>query len=77
MRNPEKYFEKNGFIFGVSYRYEFGWKWHVKKFTDFIEAEKWLYTEEYNFCTRELISKTTAEREYKYTEWEHRYPYIN
>ena len=52
--NPEKYIEKNGFIYGVSYKFEFG-KFdfnRIQKFTNLEDAEKWLHTEEYDFRTR-------------------------
>lgn len=57
------YFKKNGFIYGVSEKYEFGeWKGYAKKFDNLEEAEKWLHTEEYDFRTRSLVSKTYAKR---------------
>ena len=63
MKNARNYFEKNGFIYGDSYKYEFGhWSHNVKKFENFEEAEKWLETEEYDFRERELISKTEAKK---------------
>ena len=59
----QTYFNKNGFIFGDSAKYEFGcWYHHILKFTDFEEAIKWLHTEEYDFRERELISLTTAKK---------------
>lgn len=61
--NAKKYFDKNGKIYGVSYKYMFGWKCYTTTFTDFAEAEKWLDTEEYDFRTRILCSKT------KRNEW--------
>lgn len=33
-----------------------------KKFDSLEEAEKWLHTEEYDFRTRSLVSKTYAKR---------------
>ena len=57
------YFKKNGFIYGVSEKYAFGeWKGYAKKFDNLEEAEKWLHTEEYDFRTRSLVSKTYAKR---------------
>lgn len=57
------YFKKNGVIYGASEKFEFGeWKGYAKKFTDLNEAEKWLQTEEYDFRTRSLVSKTYAKR---------------
>jgi hypothetical protein len=68
MKNAKNYFDKNGFIFGDSAKFNFGkWEHRIIKFTDFSEAEKWLDTEEYDFRERELISKTTAKK-YGYTE---------
>ena len=61
MKNAKNYFEKNGFIFGDSYKFEFGsWRHRITKFTNFEDALKWLDTEEYDFRTREFISKTAA-----------------
>ena len=60
--NPEKYIEKNGFIYGVSYKFEFV-KFdlnRIQTFTNLEEAEKWLHREEYDFRTRELMSKSAA-----------------
>ena len=60
--NPEKYIEKNGFIYGVSYKFEFG-KFdfnRIQKFTNLEDAEKWLHTEEYEFRIRESICKIAA-----------------
>lgn len=57
------YFKKNGFIYGVSEKFEFGeWKGYANKFDNLEEAEKWLHTEEYDFRTRSLVSKTYAKR---------------
>jgi hypothetical protein len=60
MKNYKNYFEKNGFIYGVSSKYQFGWKYSVYKFTDIETAEEWLHTETYDFAERELMSKTAA-----------------
>ena len=49
------YFKKNGFIYGVSEKYEFGkWKGYARKFDSLEEAEEWLNTEEYDafLCLR-------------------------
>ena len=63
MKNAQNYFEKNGFIFGDSSKFEFGrWEHNVRKFDSWEEAEKWLYTEEGDFRERELISKTEAHK---------------
>lgn len=57
------YFKKNGFIYGVSEKFEFGeWNGYAKKFDNLEKAEKWLHTEEYDFRTRSLVSKTYAKR---------------
>lgn len=57
------YFEKHGFIFGDSFKYDFGGFSHrVERFDDFSEAERWLNTEQYDFRTRELISKSEAKK---------------
>lgn len=63
LKQCKSYFDKNGFIYGDSYKYEFGGFSHtIYKFIDFSEAERWLNTEEYDFRTRELISKTEARK---------------
>ena len=59
----EKYFAKNGCIYGLSKKYGFGkWTGYYRKFTNLEEAEKWLDTEEYDFRSRELCSKTKAKK---------------
>lgn len=59
----EKYFEKNGFIYGVSEKFAFGrWNGYARKFTDLEEAYKWLGTEEYDFRERSLVSKTDVKK---------------
>lgn len=37
-------------------------KGYAKKFNSLEEAEQWLNTEEYDFRTRSLVSKTYAKR---------------
>lgn len=53
-------------IVGISTRIEFGdYKlYRVYVFTDRDLAEEWLYTEEYDFRIRELLSKTEAIKMY-------------
>lgn len=61
--NARKYFEKNGKIYGDSYKYEFGrWSHHVREFDSYEEAEQWLETEEYDFASREFITKSEARK---------------
>lgn len=60
MKNAETYFKKNGFIWGLSTKYGFGWEGYCIRFDDFEKALQWLETEEYDFRERELCSKTTA-----------------
>lgn len=68
MTNARKYFEKNGYIFGDSAKFNFGrWLHNITKFTSWEEAEEWLHAEQYDFREREFISKTTAKK-YGYTE---------
>ena len=63
MKNAKAYFEKNGFIYGDSYKYDFGaWQHRIEKFTDWDSATEWLETEEYDFRTRKFISKTEAKK---------------
>ena len=48
-------------IYGISSKYSFGkWNHAVYVFDDKEKAEKWLYTEEYDFRERELMTKTEA-----------------
>lgn len=57
------YFARTGAIYGVSSKYNFGaWSHLVYKFENLSEAEEWLYTEEYDFRERELMSKSAAIR---------------
>ena len=57
----KKYFEKNGFVYGVSSKFNFGkWEHKIYKFTNYESAQKWLNTEEHDFRERELCSKTKA-----------------
>ena len=58
----ETYYKKHGKIYGVSSRYEFGWKHTVYVFDSLEEAEKWLRTETCCFAERELCSRTRAEQ---------------
>lgn len=61
MKNAEKYFKKNGCIFGVSEKFQFDcWQGYVVVFDDFEKAVKWLHTEEGDFRQRELIARTNA-----------------
>ena len=63
MININNYFNKNGFVYGVSSKFSFGeWNHRVYKFDDLQAAEEWLETEEYDFRERELCSKTRAEQ---------------
>lgn len=65
----EKYFEKNGCIYGISIKFNFGrWEGYSKKFDNLEEAYKWLHTEEGDFRERELCSKTKAQQ-YELREW--------
>ena len=59
----EKYFEKNGVIYGVSEKFNFGrWVGYSRKFDSLEDANKWLETDEYDFRERSLVSKTYAKR---------------
>ena len=63
MEKIKKYFEENGFLYGVSSKFDFGrWKYWVYKFESLEEAEKWLHTETYDFRERELMTKSEAEK---------------
>ena len=56
----ENYYKKNGKVYGVSCKYEFGWKCYCVEFDNIEDARHWLYTEEYDFRERELLSKTAV-----------------
>lgn len=57
----KNYIDKNGFVYGVSSKYNFGrWNHVLYIFHDEETAYKWLHTEEHDFRERELCSKTTA-----------------
>lgn len=57
------YFKKNGYIYGVSEKFNFGrLVGYTKKFDTMEEANRWLATEEGDFRTRSLVSKTYAKR---------------
>jgi hypothetical protein len=57
------YFKKYGVIYGVSEKFSFGrLTGYARKFDNMEEAEKWLHTEEADFRTRSLVSKTYAKR---------------
>ena len=61
--NVDNYFTKNGFIYGISEKYDFGkWTGYAVKFDDLEEAKTWLSTEEYDFRTRELVSMSKAKK---------------
>ena len=61
MKNAKNYFEKNGYIYGVSSKFNFDrWSHKVYKFDDYETAETWLNNEEYDFRERELMSKTAV-----------------
>lgn len=68
LEKAKAYIKRAGAIYGDSCKYEYG-RWHhwITKFTSWEDAEKWLYTEQSDFRTRELISKTEA-RKYGYKE---------
>lgn len=55
----KNYFEKTGKIYGISTKYNFGHlDYYIKAFDDLDAAYKWCDTEECDFRTRELGSKT-------------------
>ena len=57
----ERYFKKNGKIYGVSSKFDFGtWNHTVYAFDDLETAEEWLENEEYDFRERELTSRSRA-----------------
>lgn len=65
MNRSKNYFDKNGFIYGISYGFNFGtYKvYELLKFNDFERALLWLSTEQGQFKTRELVSKSRAIKE--------------
>lgn len=60
--NISNYIKNNGFIYGISSKYTFGWEHVVYVFDNEEAAVKWLHTEEYDFRERELMSKSKAIR---------------
>jgi hypothetical protein len=57
------YFKKNGYIYGVSEKFNFGrLTGYSRKFESMEEANEWLATEEADFRTRSLVYKTYARR---------------
>lgn len=57
---PATYFTRNHIIYGISYKPEDKNSTYAIRFTDYDKAIEWLNTEEHDFRTRELCSKTTA-----------------
>lgn len=53
----EEIFKRDGEIYGVSYKYEFGWRGYVLCFNDLQQAIDWINTEQYDFRERQLGSK--------------------
>ena len=50
-------------VYGVASKYEFGsWNHDVYVFDTKEEAEEWLYSKEYDFREREIMTKTAAIR---------------
>ena len=48
-------------MYGISSTYEFGsWIHSVYCFLNPKDATRWLYTESYNFCDREIMSRECA-----------------
>lgn len=59
----ENYFKKNGYIYGVSEKFDFGrLVGYAKKFDSMEKANEWLATDEGDFRTRSLVPKTYAKR---------------
>ncbi len=59
----ENYFKKYGCIYGVSEKFNFGrLTGYARKFDSLKKANEWLGTEEGDFRTRSLVSKTYAKR---------------
>lgn len=54
----ETYFKKNNVIYGISWKYSFGWHYYTVKFDNLDDAYDWLHKEEGDFRERELCSKT-------------------
>ena len=48
-------------VYGVASKYEFGsWNHDVYVFDNKEEGEEWLYSKEYDFREREIMTKTAA-----------------
>ena len=59
----ETYFKKKGSIYGVSEKFNFGrLTGYSRKFDSMEKANEWLATEEGDFRTRSLVSKSYAKR---------------
>lgn len=57
----ETYFKKNGCIYGVSVKFNFGRRdGYSVKFDNLEEARTWLNREERDFRERSLVSRTAA-----------------
>lgn len=57
----EKYFNRYKYLYGNSYKYEFGkWSNHITCFTSWEEAAAWYFRDEYDFRIREFITKGEA-----------------
>ena len=59
----ETYFKKNGFVYVLSEKFEFGkWNGYAKKFDNLEDSYKFLNTEEADFRVRSLTSKTYVKK---------------
>ena len=63
MERIKNYIEKNGFIYGVSSKYDFGkWNHSINYFESLESAEEWLNAEQYDFRQREIMTESAAKR---------------
>lgn len=60
----DSYFKKYGRVYGISYKYQFGWRCYCVEFSDLQEAREWLNTEQHDFRTRELVTKSQVIRDW-------------
>ena len=66
MKNYERYFQKNNFLYGVSYKE--GKPKYVKKFDDLKLAKKWLNTKVYDQY-RTFVFETEANKIKRRLKW--------
>ena len=59
-----KYLEKHGELYGISYKPGVENSLYMIRFEDLERAEKWLYTKECDFRTREFLTNKAEVKKY-------------